>query len=112
MHKDSLYKMPEVKIETRWFTFENINGEKSKGGMADHGRKGAAATDIKAGETLILAHITGSGTVRRIWVTIGERGAIALRGLKIEMFWDGSETPAVQAPFGDFFCHQLGKMTP
>jgi len=34
-----------------------------------------------------------------------------LRGLKIEMFWDGALTPAVSAPFGDFFGHGLGHMS-
>jgi hypothetical protein len=34
-----------------------------------------------------------------------------LRGLKIEMFWDGSTKPAVSAPFGDFFGMALGHMT-
>ena len=33
-----------------------------------------------------------------------------LRGLKIEMFWDGASTPAVSAPFGDFFGHGLSHM--
>ena len=32
------------------------------------------------------------------------------RAVKIEMFWDGAETPAVQAPLGDFFCHGPGQM--
>lgn len=33
-----------------------------------------------------------------------------LRGLKIEMFWDGATRPAVSAPFGDFFGLGLGEM--
>jgi hypothetical protein len=33
-----------------------------------------------------------------------------LRGLKIEMFWDGAIKPAVSAPFGDFFGFGLGRM--
>lgn len=33
-----------------------------------------------------------------------------LRGLKIEMFWDGATKPAVSAPFGDFFGLGLGQM--
>jgi hypothetical protein len=34
-----------------------------------------------------------------------------LRGLKIEMFWDGSSKAAVSVPFGDFFGMALGHMT-
>lgn len=33
-----------------------------------------------------------------------------LRGLKIEMFWDGSKKPAVSAPVGDFFALGTGHM--
>jgi hypothetical protein len=33
-----------------------------------------------------------------------------LRGLKIEMFWDGASKPAVSAPFGDFFGMGLAHM--
>ena len=51
-----------------------------------------------------------SGAVHRIWVTINDRSPAMLRGLKIEMFWDGASTPAVSAPFGDFFGHGLSHM--
>jgi hypothetical protein len=33
-----------------------------------------------------------------------------LRGLRLEMFWDGAATPAVSAPVGDFFGVGLGQM--
>ena len=43
-------------------------------------------------------------------MTLSDQNYISLRGMKIEMYWDGAEKPAVQAPLGDFFCHSLGKM--
>jgi hypothetical protein len=107
---NQLCEMPAERVETRWFTFENPKGEKGAAAKANFGRKGAPATAIKAGETLTLGEVEGSGTVRRIWATLWRRDARALRGLKIEMYWDGAETPAVQAPFGDFFYHSHGKM--
>lgn len=105
-----LYEMPCSHVETRWFTFENTRGAKGAGGKANLGRKGAPCTMIKAGETLTLADIEGSGTIRRIWSTLWYRDPGALRGLKLEFYWDGSDTPAVQVPFGDFFCHSQGQM--
>lgn len=110
MTDSPIYQMPAAPIETRWYTFENRSGEKGGGGKANYGRKGAPAVAIKAGETLALADIQGSGTIRRIWSTLFHRDPDALRGLKIEMYWDGAQTPAVQAPFGDFFCHSHGRM--
>lgn len=102
--------MPAHPVETRWFTFENTNGLKGQGGQARYGRKGAPSVRIRAGKQATLAEIQGSGTIRRIWGTLHQRTPEALRGMKIEMYWDGARTPAVQAPLGDFFCHSLGHM--
>lgn len=105
-----LHRMPAGDVQTRWYTFENPKGEKGKGGTAKHGRKGAPCTSIGDGATLTLVDIQGSGTIRRMWATLWDRSPEALRGLKIEAYWDGAATPAIQAPFGDFFCHSLGHM--
>jgi Protein of unknown function (DUF2961) len=106
----SLYTLPEG-VQTRWASAENPGGEKGKGAQTDGGRKGRPAVPIKAGEQVTLAEIRGSsGTVRRIWVTINDRSPAMLRGLKIEMFWDGAIKPAVSAPLGDFFGLGLGQM--
>jgi len=105
-----LYQMPATALQSRWYTFENPQGIKGGGGTARLGRKGAPCTAIPAGERLVLADVQGSGTIRRIWMTLWNRNAKALRGLKIEMYWDGARTPAVQAPLGDFFCQSLGQM--
>jgi len=42
---------------------------------------------------------------------MSDRSAYMLRSLKLEMFWDGAEKPAVSVPFGDFFGVGLGKKT-
>jgi hypothetical protein len=107
----TLYTFPEG-VETRWASPENPKGEKGKAAPTNGGRKGRPAVPIKAGEQLVLAEVQGSsGTVRRIWATINDRSPAMLRGLKIEMFWDGAKTPAVSAPFGDFFGHGLSHMS-
>ena len=41
--------------------------------------------------------------VRRIWMTLNDRSPTMLRGLRLDMYWDGAKTPAVSAPLGDFF---------
>jgi len=101
--------MPAEPLQTRWYTFENQTGGKGGGGKARFGRKGAPATGIANGKQLVLADIQGSGTIRRIWMTLFDhKSPAALRGMKIEIYWDGAATPAVQAPLGDFFCHGPG----
>lgn len=104
----ALYEMQEG-IETRWASGENPTGAKGAGGAANGGRKGSPTVPIRAGESRVLAQATGSGTVRRIWMTFPDRSPHMLRGLRLEMYWDGASTPAVSAPVGDFFGIGLGR---
>jgi hypothetical protein len=105
-----LFNIPSG-ISTRWASPENWKGEKGKGGMESDGRKGSPFFVLKSGATKILAESYGAtGIVRRIWMTIGKRNAKMLQGIKIEMYWDGSETPAVSVPIGNFFGQALGTM--
>ncbi len=105
----ALYELP-ADVEPRWASGENPTGEKGRGGQANGGRKGAPTVAIRAGESRVLAEARNtSGTVHRIWMTFPDRGPQMLRSLKIEMFWDGADKPAVSAPLGDFFGIGLGQ---
>jgi hypothetical protein len=106
----TLYELPEG-VETRWASPENPTGAKGAGGQANGGRKGAPTIAIKAGTSAVLAEARNtSGTVRRIWMTIPDRSPRMLRGLRLDMYWDGATRPAVSAPLGDFFGVGLGRM--
>jgi len=97
-------------IETRWASPENPAGEKGQAGKANGGRKGSPSLALPAGGQYILAEASGTtGTVRRIWATINDLSPKMLRGLKFDFYWDGAKTPAVSAPFGDFFGMGLGQ---
>ena len=97
-------------IQTRWASPENPQALRGGGGKTKAGRKGLACLPLAAGAQLVLAEISGtSGMIRRIWSTISERTPVALRGLRIDIYWDGAATPAVSAPFGDFFGQGLGR---
>lgn len=105
-----IYDKPEG-ISTRWASAENWKGEKGKGGISRGGRKGSPCYTLKAGRTQILAEVSGStGVIRRIWMTINQRTPKILRGIQLEMYWDGATTPAVSTPLGDFFGQGLGEM--
>ena len=98
--------------QTRWVSPENPRGEKGAGGIENRGAKGHAFDTIAIGKSHVLADIRGAGTIDRIWMTIEDRSPEALRGLKLEMFWDGAASPAVSVPLGDFFLHGAGEMLP
>jgi len=96
-------------METRWVSFENMTGEKGRGGMENSGAKGHACDSITSGATKTLLSMEGPGVINRIWVTISDRSPKMLRSLIIKMYWDNEEKPAVSVPFGDFFGIGLGK---
>src|SRR5205823_3757040 len=94
-------------------TAENPTGEKGKGGQASSNlgpaRKGRPAISLPAGKSTVLADIAGAGCIKHIWITLPppgkdyRPGPNPLRDVVIRMYWDGSKTPCVEAPFGDFF---------
>jgi len=130
MHHD-LFRVPNH-IQTRWASAENWRGEKGaacKGEDIDpgiaaanrrgvvgavnlgDGRKRSAQFLLPPGSSKILAEARGSsGMIRRIWLTLGNRSPEWLRGVRLDIHWDGAATPAVSAPLGDFFGHGLGRM--
>jgi hypothetical protein len=97
-------------MEPRWNSFENPTSEKGAGGKENKGAKGHPYDYLKAGESKTLMDVTGSGMITRMWFTIQDRSPLMLRSLKIEMYWDGEQKPAVSAPFGDFFGNGLGRL--
>jgi hypothetical protein len=106
-----LYLLPgrPGEVQSRASTAENPNGRKGQGGQSNAGAKGNAAISLKAGESRELLKVGGAGMVTRIWLTINDRSPAMLGGLKLRMYWDGSATPAVDVPLGDFFCAALGR---
>jgi hypothetical protein len=106
-----LYRMPGG-VQSRVSSLENLNGEKGAGGRTNSGAKGSAFTSLKAGDSLTLLDIKHGGVIQRIWITISDRSPEMLRALRIRMYWDDARVPAVDVPFGDFFCAPLGRLTP
>ncbi|MCK5134476.1 MAG: DUF2961 domain-containing protein [Bacteroidales bacterium] len=58
-----------------------------------------------------LCNINGEGVINRFWCTYlpttEEVNNYLGRALVLNIYWDGSETPAVSAPFADFFCQPM-----
>ena len=58
--------------------------------------------NIPPGETVSLAEISGPGAIHHIWVTISAEPFYG-RKIILRMYWDGEDSPSVEAPIGDFF---------
>jgi hypothetical protein len=96
-------------VVTRWFTPENPTGDVGRAGLTNRGAKGRAFVALEPGETLELARIHGPGVVRRMWLTLSDLSPATLRGIRLEMRWDGAERPSVSVPVGDFLGAALGR---
>ncbi len=99
--------------ESRSISAENPRGERGAGAMADPKGEGAArelgvgwkvrpCITLKAGETATLMDNEGPGVIRHMWYTFRETH---YRDVIIRMYWDGEETPSVEAPLGDLMCN-------
>lgn len=118
MFFNSVSTLPLITDESsRAINAENPRGEKGAGGTAASGlgvgRKGAPCITLKKHETATLAEIDGCGVINHIWITVTDRTSDAdcfvLRDLVLRMYWDGEDTPSVEAPLGDFFCLGFGE---
>jgi D-arabinan exo alpha-(1,3)/(1,5)-arabinofuranosidase (non-reducing end) len=65
-----------------------------------------------AGETVTLADLAGPGVVTHLWVTVAANEYGWPRLLRLRVYYDGSATPGVDCPLGDFFGVGLGLERP
>lgn len=93
---------------------ENPTGEPGRGGACklEDGNARNAARDLgtgwkvnpyihlEPGTVNEIANIEGPGCINHIWLT----PTGSFRDQIIRFYWDGQETPSVEAPIGDFFC--------
>ena len=99
-------------LDSRAVTFENPTGARGAGGSTFGGRKGAPSHRIEAGERVVLADLTGPGTVRHIWCTIPPAPPEDMRAFVLEVFYDGQAEPSISVPLLDFFGCPLGRPVP
>lgn len=100
-------------LKSRAITAENQTGAVGAGGKELNGRKGLPCLwNLKKDQVYTFAEIEGPGMIRHIWITVQDTGPQKLRNLILRMYWDGQETPSVEAPLSDFFGISHGRMRP
>lgn len=118
---------------SRAITPENPTGEPGGGaravpdpngcaGKLGVGWKARPCITIEPGATVSLCDIDGMGFLTHIWMTFAQpdapntlpwlRGVNRWRDLILRFYWDGSETPSVECPAGDFFACGWGRYAP
>jgi hypothetical protein len=79
------------------YTAGRASSDNRSVGSNDDSRK------IMPGETLVLADLRGAGMVTHMWVTVADNEFAWPRLVRLRVYYDGSRTPSVDAPLGDFF---------
>lgn len=90
-------------LDSRAATFENPTGARGAGGMSHSGRKGAPSRVLVPGERVVLAAIDGPCTLRHFWMTIPPAPPEVMRGIWLEVYYDGRQEPSISVPALDFF---------
>ena len=92
--------------QTKVTTFRIGAAEQVGGG--DWGEEHSATVTIPAGQGKTLLQQPGAQTIRRLILQPRPASFAALRQLRLQMLWDGSDQPSVDAPLLDFFAVGLG----
>ncbi len=69
------------------------------------GWKISPSVKIGAGETYMIAEISGSGAIQHIWMTPTGNWRLSI----LRMYWDEEKEPSIEVPVGDFFAMGWGK---
>lgn len=63
---------------------------------------------VAPGDTITVLDTDGPGTISHVWFTIADQEPYHLKRIVLRMYWDGEDSPSVEAPIGDFFGLGLG----
>lgn len=89
-----------------------LPGERWRTSSWDRSGGNADYVTVDAGAEHALLDVQGAGVIRHIWLTVNCQSETWLRDLVLEMYWDGSENPAVLCPLGDFFVLGHSRVAP
>ena len=87
--------MPDPTVQ-QTYTLHRSSSRESTGANADY-------RTVTPGQTLTILDVDGPGMISHLWFTLNSPESYHLKRIVLRMYWDGEETPSVEAPIGDFF---------
>src|SRR2546430_12746658 len=87
--------MPDP-TQQQTYTLHRSSSRESTGANADY-------RTITPGQTLSILDVDGPGMISHMWFTINAPEPYHLKRIVMRIYWDGEESPSVEAPIGDFF---------
>ena len=96
--------MPDM-TQQQTYTLHRSSCMQSTGGNADY-------RTVTPGQTLTLLDVDGPGEISHMWFTLSNGEPFFLKRIVLRIYWDGEESPSVEAPIGDFFGQGTGEYVP
>lgn len=96
--------MPDM-TQQQTYTLHRSSSMQSTGGNADY-------RTVTPGQTLTLLDVDGPGEISHMWFTLADGEPFFLKRIVLRIYWDGEESPSVEAPIGDFFGQGTGEYVP
>jgi len=96
--------MPDP-TQQQTYTLHRSSSRESTGGNADY-------RTVTPGQTLTLLDVDGPGMISHMWFTLADSEPFFLKRVVLRIYWDGEESPSVEAPIGDFYGLGTGEIVP
>lgn len=100
----------ETNAPEELFTLARLRSYKNRRSSSwDRTGGNADRVTVEPGQTATLLDVTGAGVITHIWFTISSPDRMHLKNLVLRAWWDGEDSPSIEAPIGDFFGLGLGE---
>ncbi|MGA7338951.1 MAG: glycoside hydrolase family 172 protein [Terracidiphilus sp.] len=101
---------PLPNVSDDFFSLARLRDYKSRRSSSwDRSGGNADSVAVEPGQTATLLDVAGAGVVTHIWFTINSPDPMHLKNLVLRAWWDGEDSPSIEAPIGDFFGLGLGE---
>lgn len=102
--------MPDVPAPEELFAPARLRDYKARRSSSwDRTGGNGDAVPVDPGKEATLLDATGTGVVTHLWFTINSPDPMHLKNLVLRAWWDGENSPSIEAPIGDFFGLGLGE---
>jgi hypothetical protein len=93
--------MPDLTTQ-QTYTLHRSSSRQSTGGNADY-------RTVTPGDTVTMLDVDGPGMISHMWFTMADGEPFFMKRMVLRIYWDGEQSPSVEAPIGDFFGEGTGQ---
>lgn len=83
--------------------FRKSSARSRRASSYDRSGGNADRINLSPGERRTFMEAQGPGCIKHIWTTMSSGDTFIRKNVVLRMYWDGADSPSVEAPIGDFF---------